>query len=59
MPFLPYALHNKLMVLVAVFFNYATNFMFTYCYIPLSSMIVPVKKTDKRYYSTLCPRNAA
>jgi hypothetical protein len=47
MPFLPHALYNKLMVLVAGFFNYATNFMFTYRYIPLSRMIVPVKKLIK------------
>jgi hypothetical protein len=59
MPFSPHALHNKLMALVAVFFNYATNFMFTHCYIPLSSMMFQVRKADKRYYSTLRPRNAA
>ena len=59
MPLSPDALHDKLMAFVAVFFNYATNFMFTHCYIPLSSMIFQVRKADKRYYSTLCPRNGA
>jgi len=59
MPFSPHTLHNKPMALVAVFLNYATNFMFTHCSIPLSSMIFQVRKADKRYYSTPCPRNAS
>jgi hypothetical protein len=45
----PYASRNKMKVLVAIFFNFITNLMFTHCLIFLVSMISIGKKKNKMF----------